>query len=87
MQPASDVDRHDCWAVCFGHAHNVSDRCVAAGYANGDVKLFDLRANALRWEGSVGHGVCALQVRVVSTAKTHHTYFCNRHSLTGQPLQ
>lgn len=63
LHPTSDRNRHDCWAVCFGNAHSVSDRCVASGYANGNVKLFDLRANALQWDTHVGHGICALQVR------------------------
>jgi len=40
-----------------GHAFSVHDRCVAAGYDNGDVKLFDLRAMALRWETNVNNGV------------------------------
>lgn len=76
LQPASDNDRHDCWAVCFGNAHNASDRCVAAGYANGDVRIFDLRANALRWQGCVQHGVCALQVRWVGIARCVIMWLC-----------
>ena len=43
--------------VCTGHAYNDQDRCVAAGYDNGDVKLFDLRAMSLRWETNVKNGV------------------------------
>ncbi len=62
LHPASDAHRRDCWAVCFGNAHNAHDRCIAAGYEQGDVKLFDLRANRLQWECCVGRGVCALQV-------------------------
>ncbi len=30
---------------------------MCAGYDNGDVKLFDLRAMAVRWEGNLGTGV------------------------------
>ena len=30
---------------------------VAAGYDNGDVKLFDLRTNTMRWETNIGNGV------------------------------
>lgn len=34
---------------------------MAAGYDNGDVKLFDLRTNSLRWETNVGNGVVGLE--------------------------
>ncbi|KAF8568418.1 hypothetical protein P879_08918 [Paragonimus westermani] len=51
----------DCWTVAFGHAYNNQDRCLAAGYDNGDVKLFDLRAMKVRWETNVKNGVCSLQ--------------------------
>lgn len=35
----------DCWTVAFGNSFNDEERCVLAGYDNGDVKLFDLRTN------------------------------------------
>jgi hypothetical protein len=35
----------DCWCVAFGNSFNDDERCVLAGYDNGDVKLFDLRTN------------------------------------------
>ena len=47
--------------MTFGHAFNAQDRVVGAGYDNGDVKLFDLRAMALRWETNLKNGVCSLQ--------------------------
>jgi hypothetical protein len=47
--------------VCEGHACNAHDRCVAAGYDNGDIKLFDLRNMSLRWETNVKNGVSAVQ--------------------------
>lgn len=53
--------RRDCWAVAFGHACNNQDRCLVAGYDNGDVKLFDLRTMKVRWETNVKNGVCSLQ--------------------------
>lgn len=34
---------------------------LAAGYDNGDVKLFDMRMSALRWETNVGNGVVNLE--------------------------
>jgi WD40 repeat protein len=61
MEPAEGETRRDCWTVAFGHAYNVQDRCVAAGYDNGDIKLFDLRAMGLRWETNVKNGVCNLE--------------------------
>lgn len=35
----------DCWCVAFGNSYNDEERCVLAGYDNGDIKLFDLRFN------------------------------------------
>ncbi|KAK3092270.1 hypothetical protein FSP39_000535 [Pinctada imbricata] len=61
MEPGEGEDKRDCWAVCFGHAYNKHDRCVAAGYDNGDIKLFDLRNMSLRWEGNIKNGVCGLE--------------------------
>jgi WD40 repeat protein len=51
----------DCWTVAFGNSFSDEERCIAAGYDNGDVKLFDLRMNKLRWEDNVGNGVVGLQ--------------------------
>lgn len=51
----------DCWTVAFGHAYNAHDRCLVAGYDNGDIKLFDLRAMKVRWEKNVKNGVCSLE--------------------------
>lgn len=36
------------------------ERCVAAGYDNGDVKLFDLRTMSMRWEATLPNGVSYL---------------------------
>lgn len=35
----------DCWSVCLGNAHSAQERVFAAGYDNGDIKIFDLRQN------------------------------------------
>lgn len=51
----------DCWAVAFGNSYNNAERMVCAGYDNGDVKLFDLRAGALAWECNVRNGVCGIE--------------------------
>ncbi|KAF3841821.1 hypothetical protein F7725_023772 [Dissostichus mawsoni] len=44
-----------------GHAFNDQDRCVCAGYDNGDIKLFDLRNMSLRWETNIKNGVCCVE--------------------------
>ena len=31
--------------MAFGNAFNEHERCLLAGYDNGDLKLFDLRTN------------------------------------------
>ncbi|XP_014667141.1 PREDICTED: WD repeat-containing protein 92-like [Priapulus caudatus] len=61
IAPAEGEARRDCWAVTFGHAYNHQDRCVAAGYDNGDLKLFDLRSMSLRWETNIKNGICGLE--------------------------
>jgi WD40 repeat protein len=61
IEPSDKDQSRDCWAVCFGNTYNDEERCVAAGYDNGDVKLFDLRAMALRWETNVGNGICSVE--------------------------
>ena len=55
------VQVRDCWCVAFGNSFNNEERCVLAGYDNGDIKMFDLRVNKLRWEGNVRNGVCGVQ--------------------------
>lgn len=51
----------DCWAVAFGNSYNEEERCIAAGYDNGDIKLFDLRQNCLQWDTNVKNGVCGIE--------------------------
>lgn len=50
----------DAWAVAFGNAYSPEERSVAAGYDNGDVKLFDLRTSSVLWETNVANGVAGL---------------------------
>ena len=45
----------------FGNSYNEEERCLAAGYDNGDVKLFDLRQNMLVWDTNVKNGVCGVE--------------------------
>ena len=61
MEPAEGEPRRDCWTVAFGNSYNAEERCVCAGYDNGDIKLFDLRAMKVRWETNVKNGVCCVQ--------------------------
>lgn len=51
----------ECWAVAFGNAFNSEERCVGIGYDNGDIKLFDLRMNCLKWETNLKNGICSLE--------------------------
>jgi len=53
--------RRDCWAVAFGNTYNAEERIVAAGYDNGDLKIFDLRSLSVRWEATMKNGICGLE--------------------------
>ncbi|GLE02377.1 hypothetical protein PINS_up011215 [Pythium insidiosum] len=59
--PEGDGSARDCWTVAFGNAYNDDERCVVGGFDNGDVKLFDLRTNSLRWETNCQNGVVHVQ--------------------------
>ena len=41
----------------LGDAYNTEERIVVAGYDNGDIKMFDLKKMAVRWETNVKNGV------------------------------
>lgn len=47
----------DCWSVCFGNSYNNIERIVAAGYDNGDIKMYDLRTMSVLWSKCVKNGV------------------------------
>lgn len=51
----------DCWSVAFGDSYNKDERCVCAGFDNGDIRVFDLRTLQIRWESNVRNGVCGLE--------------------------
>ena len=61
MEPAEGEMRRDCWTVAFGNSYNDAERCVCAGYDNGDIKLFDLRTMTQRWETNIKNGVCCVE--------------------------
>ncbi|XP_076306256.1 dynein axonemal assembly factor 10 [Tachypleus tridentatus] len=60
MEP-EEGQKRDCWTVAFGNTYNVEERCVCAGYDNGDVKLFNLRTMSLQWETNIKNGVCCVE--------------------------
>ncbi|KAG5192628.1 WD40-repeat-containing domain protein [Tribonema minus] len=61
LEPEEGTAARDCWCVAFGNSYNDEERMVCAGYDNGDVKMFDLRANAVMWETNVANGVTSVE--------------------------
>ncbi|KAL0586654.1 hypothetical protein ABG067_003642 [Albugo candida] len=61
LAPSDSKHVRDCWTVCFGNAFNDQERCVVGGFDNGDLKLYDLRTNTLRWETNCQNGVVSAQ--------------------------
>jgi WD repeat-containing protein 92 len=61
LEPEEGVAARDCWTVAFGNSFSDEERCVCAGYDNGDVKLFDLRTNSVRWETNVSNAVTCVE--------------------------
>ena len=56
MSPREGEERRDCWSVAM-----CDDRRVAAGWDNGDVKMFDTRNREVVWEARLAQGVCRLE--------------------------
>jgi len=83
--PEEGENRQDCWSVAFGTSEASTDeRVVAAGYDNGDLKLFDLREMKLLWEKNVKHGICSLDFsgdsfgsKLVATAVNAKVHVCD----------
>ena len=62
LEPAeTEVVKPDCWTVAFGNSYNSEERVIASGYDNGDVKIFDLKTNCLRWDTNMKNGICGLE--------------------------
>ena len=57
IAPEPGQTKHECWTVA--HAGQGS-RLVAAGYDNGDIKLFDVRKMKIIWETTVSKAVSSL---------------------------
>ncbi|CAH1957656.1 unnamed protein product [Acanthoscelides obtectus] len=58
---AEESSTRDCWSVAFGDSYNNDERVLAAGYDNGDIKIFDLKNMKVRWSKCVKNGVVGLQ--------------------------
>lgn len=61
LVPAAGEKIVDCWAVAFGNSVSSTDRTVACGYENGDLKMLDMRMNELHYETNTKNGICSLQ--------------------------
>lgn len=61
LGPDKSSNARDCWAVAFGNSYNNEERSILAGFDNGDIKLFDLRTNTMRWEAKCKNGVTSVQ--------------------------
>ena len=61
LNPDETTSARDCWAVAFGNSYNDQERSIMAGFDNGDIKLYDLRTNTVRWEDNCKNGVTSIQ--------------------------
>lgn len=61
IEPQEGEQGRDCWSVAFGDAHSAEERTLCAGFDNGDIKMFDLRTMAIRWETNLQNGVCSIE--------------------------
>jgi len=66
MVPEVGQTRKQCWSVCQTHLNSTNDanqsNYVAAGFDNGDIKVFDVRNSKIAWETSLSRGVSKLCV-------------------------
>ena len=61
LNPDKSSSARDCWSVAFGDSYNNEERSIMAGFDNGDIKLYDLRTNTIRWEDNCKNGVTSIQ--------------------------
>ena len=45
----------------FGNSFNTEERVIAAGYDNGDLKIYDFRQGSLIWDTNLKNGVWGLE--------------------------
>ena len=55
-------NKRDCWAVATGGTTGPDNRSVVAGFDNGEVKLWDIRAGSVSWETNIRNGVVSLDL-------------------------
>ncbi|KAI7862770.1 WD40-repeat-containing domain protein [Spinellus fusiger] len=58
VNPSQNKAAQDIWCISFGDIKG--HRVVAVGYANGDIRLFDVVASRYLWKTKVADGVCSL---------------------------
>lgn len=61
LNPVDASRARDCWTVKFGNSFDTDERVIAAGYDNGDIKIFDLKMQKMLHEFNVSNGVCDLE--------------------------
>jgi WD40 repeat protein len=61
LNPDKSSSARDCWSVAFGNSYNNDERSIMAGFDNGDIKLYDLRTNTIRWEDNCKNGITSIQ--------------------------
>lgn len=59
--PEDSSPTRNCWSVAFGGSSGDFGRSVAAGFDNGDLKIFDLRAQKVHFEDNLEQGICSIQ--------------------------
>ena len=64
MVPEPGQARKQCWTVCQSQqtSDNSQQHFVAAGFDNGDIKVFDVRNSKIAWETSLSRGISKLTV-------------------------
>ena len=63
MVPEVGQTRKQFWSVCQTHQNSTNQaNYVAAGFDNGDIKVFDVRNSKIAWETSLSRGVSKLCV-------------------------
>ena len=61
LTPADADKARDCWTVKLGNSFAADERMIAAGYDNGDIKLYDLKMGKMRHEFNVSNGACDIE--------------------------
>lgn len=64
MVPEPGQARKQCWSVCQSqpNSEDSQEHFVAAGFDNGDIKVFDVRNSKIAWETSLSRGISKLTI-------------------------